>query len=483
MKIQSIPAEHRTAVVTRGTLAVVPRSEARDPTRSPATGGDPSPANRIRSSCSGHRGATLRLRLIPRDERFFDLFVEDAANVLSGARLLEAMLRTYDQPEARAAEIRATEHRGDEISHDIGHRLEATFVTPFDREDIHALISGLDDVLDDIEEAADMFVLYRIEAPTEIAVQQAAIIVKQAEQLHEALAHLQGFKNLEPYWIEVHRLENEGDGIARAAIAGLFARRSTRSPRQVEGHLRPARGDDRQGRGRREHHRADHDQARLTPEPAMVVERYPRSTDAIPPSSSCPRARVPAAGPARGRMRLGDADPGAGRRAVWCRRSRRVDRRRRCSAGRPRGVRGRAPRGHGTARGARPVARDCEHGHAGGPPGGRRPDAGVDPDGARLAGRAPADPCFEAANRRFSTGIDAMESSADWLSASVDASLEPSDDVSRASARTEVSKDLQVAVQALVDATAPRRPPGRAADEHGDAPAGGRGAGRQEEPS
>jgi predicted phosphate transport protein (TIGR00153 family) len=164
----------------------------------------------------------LRLRLIPREQRFFDLFVEDAANVLGGARLLEAMLRTYEGPEARAAEIRDTEHRGDEISHEIGHRLEATFVTPFDREDIHGLISGLDDVLDLIEEAADTFVLYRIEAPTATAVEQAAIIVRQVEQLHEALGHLQGFKDLEKYWIEVHRLENEGDRVARAAIARLF---------------------------------------------------------------------------------------------------------------------------------------------------------------------------------------------------------------------------------------------------------------------
>jgi predicted phosphate transport protein (TIGR00153 family) len=164
----------------------------------------------------------VRLRLIPRDVRFFDLFVEDAANVLGGARQLEAMLRTYDQPEARAAEIRATEHRGDEISHEIGHRLEATFVTPFDREDIYALISGLDDVLDYVEEAADTFVLYRIEAPTATAVEQAAIIVKQVELLHDALAHLQGFKDLDRYWIEVHRLENEGDQIVRAAIARLF---------------------------------------------------------------------------------------------------------------------------------------------------------------------------------------------------------------------------------------------------------------------
>lgn len=164
----------------------------------------------------------MKLRLIPRETRFFDLFVEDAANVLGAARLFEAMVRTYDAPEERASEIRDAEHRGDEISHDIGRRLEATFVTPFDREDIYALISALDDVLDYIEECADTFVLYRIEAPTAVAVQQASIIVKQCEQLHDALQHLRGFKGLEPYWIEVHRLENEGDRVVRSAIADLF---------------------------------------------------------------------------------------------------------------------------------------------------------------------------------------------------------------------------------------------------------------------
>jgi predicted phosphate transport protein (TIGR00153 family) len=166
----------------------------------------------------------VRLRLIPREERFFDLFVEDAANVLAAARLLEAMLRTYDAPDKRAAEIRAAEHRGDEISHDIGHRLERTFVTPFDREDIHALISALDDVVDYIEEVADTFVLYRVDAPTAVAVQQASIIVKQCEQLHDALTMLRGFKGLDSRWIEVHRLENEGDQLARQAIADLFSK-------------------------------------------------------------------------------------------------------------------------------------------------------------------------------------------------------------------------------------------------------------------
>jgi len=164
----------------------------------------------------------VRLRIIPREERFFDLFVEDAANVLVGARQLEEMLRTYDDLDRRNAELRDTEHRGDEISHDIGHRLEGSFITPFDREDIHGLISALDDVLDTVEEAGDTFGLYHIEAPTSIAVQQASIIVRQCELLHEALLHLKGFRDLEKYWIEVHRLENEGDQLVRSAIAGLF---------------------------------------------------------------------------------------------------------------------------------------------------------------------------------------------------------------------------------------------------------------------
>ena len=165
----------------------------------------------------------MRLRLIPRDEHFYDLFINDAANMVTAARLLEAMLRDYDQLDRRAREIRDAEHAGDEITHDIGHRVEHTFVTPFDREDIIALISGLDDVVDFIEEVADTFVLYRIKAPTPTAIRQASIVVAQCEQLHEALQHLRSYGGIERYWIEVHRLENEGDQVARAAIADLFS--------------------------------------------------------------------------------------------------------------------------------------------------------------------------------------------------------------------------------------------------------------------
>ena len=161
-------------------------------------------------------------RLIPREERFFDLFVQDAANVLDGARQLESMLRTFDNPDKAAKRIRETERRGDEISRDIGHRLESTFVTPFDREEIHALISGLDDILDLVEEVADTFVLYGIVSPTKTSVKQAALVVQCCETLHEALSNLRGFKDLDRFVIEVHRLENEGDRLSRSAIAGLF---------------------------------------------------------------------------------------------------------------------------------------------------------------------------------------------------------------------------------------------------------------------
>lgn len=165
----------------------------------------------------------MKLRLIPREEKFFDMFAEDAENVTRAARKLEEMLRTYDDLERRAEEIEEIEHHGDELSHAIARKLNSTFVTPFDREDIHALITALDDILDGVEEAADTFVLYKVDAPTETAIEQAAIIVKQCDQLHGALSTMKSYKGLQKRWIEVHRLENEGDQLARAATAGLFA--------------------------------------------------------------------------------------------------------------------------------------------------------------------------------------------------------------------------------------------------------------------
>lgn len=164
----------------------------------------------------------MRIPFIPRAEKFFDLFVEDARNVLDAARLLEEFFRNYGEREALAGRLRDAEHRGDLLSHDIGQRLVTTFVTPFDRDDIHQLISRLDDILDFIEEVADTCVLYKIDAPTDAAAEQASIIVKQCEEIVRALETLHSFKDVQPHWIEIHRLENEGDRIARKAVADLF---------------------------------------------------------------------------------------------------------------------------------------------------------------------------------------------------------------------------------------------------------------------
>ena len=164
----------------------------------------------------------MRLPFIPREEKFFELFVEDAQNVLAAARLLEEFFRSYGERERLASQLRDLEHRGDRLSHEIGQRLERTFVTPFDREDIHQLISRLDDVLDFIEEVADTCILYKIDAPTPTAHEQAEILVKQVEEIVRALEKLRRFRDIGPHWIEIHRLENEGDRIARKAIADLF---------------------------------------------------------------------------------------------------------------------------------------------------------------------------------------------------------------------------------------------------------------------
>jgi predicted phosphate transport protein (TIGR00153 family) len=170
----------------------------------------------------GSDGVAVRIPFIPREQKFFDLFVQDAANVLAGARMLEEFFQNYDERERIASQLRDVERRGDAISHDIGQRLEHTFVTPFDREDIHQLISRLDDILDFIEEVADTCILYKIDAPSPTAIEQVDVIVRQCEELVAALEKLRGFKGVAPHWIEIHRLENEGDRIARKAMADLF---------------------------------------------------------------------------------------------------------------------------------------------------------------------------------------------------------------------------------------------------------------------
>ncbi|MBA2521794.1 MAG: DUF47 domain-containing protein [Solirubrobacterales bacterium] len=164
------------------------------------------------------------LSFIPKDRVFFDLLAEAGKNAVRSAKLLQEMLDKWpDGAEALNREILKTEQEGDRITHDIIRRLNSTFVTPFDREDIYGLATQVDDVVDYTEEAADFLGLYQIEAPMQQSQALAEVLVASCEQLAEALAGLRGFRDLDRHLIEIHRLENDGDRISRDAVASLFA--------------------------------------------------------------------------------------------------------------------------------------------------------------------------------------------------------------------------------------------------------------------
>jgi predicted phosphate transport protein (TIGR00153 family) len=160
----------------------------------------------------------------PKDRAFFQLFNEAGENALKAARLLDDLIAKLPQgQEVLTREILAAEHEGDRITHDIIRRLNTMFVTPLDREDIYALATRLDDVVDYVEEAADLLGLYGIEAPMEQAREMSKVLVGACEQLAKALAELRELHGLEPYWIEIHQLENDADRISRDAVAALFS--------------------------------------------------------------------------------------------------------------------------------------------------------------------------------------------------------------------------------------------------------------------
>ena len=165
----------------------------------------------------------LRFRLIPRDEGFFELFVRQADQIVASAELLEEMLSSFQDVPAKARRLHDMEHEGDEITHDIMKRLNTTFVTPIDHEDIHQLASQLDDILDHIDAAADLLVLHKIEEPLPEMKAQADVIVRGARSIREALRQLPRYDRLPEHWVEVNRLENEGDRIYRQAVADLFS--------------------------------------------------------------------------------------------------------------------------------------------------------------------------------------------------------------------------------------------------------------------
>jgi predicted phosphate transport protein (TIGR00153 family) len=166
--------------------------------------------------------ARLSQVFAPKDREFFDLFEESATNALRAADLLDEMLRNYPEKADLARDILICEQRGDRITYDLIQRLNATFVTPIDAEDILALASGLDDIVDLTEEVADYLGLYKIEAPMEQAQRLAHILMECCRQLDEAMPRLRGFKDVSHFTTEVHRLETDGDRVTREAVASLF---------------------------------------------------------------------------------------------------------------------------------------------------------------------------------------------------------------------------------------------------------------------
>jgi uncharacterized protein len=163
-----------------------------------------------------------RLSLRPKDPQFFVLFDEAGANMRRAAELLNDLMQAWPEEDGLAREILLCEQEGDRITHDIIQRLNSKAGAPIDRQDVHGLASALDDVVDFIEEAADFLNLYGIEAPMEQAQGLSGVLRDACRVIARALAELRGFKGLNDYFIEVDRLEHEGDRITREALASLF---------------------------------------------------------------------------------------------------------------------------------------------------------------------------------------------------------------------------------------------------------------------
>jgi predicted phosphate transport protein (TIGR00153 family) len=166
----------------------------------------------------------VKLRIFPREESYFDLLDAVADNLADAARQFLDLVEDFVDPEMKAKRLVESEHEGDRLTHAILSRLNSTFITPFDREDIHALAGQLDDVLDAIEEAADMLVLHKILEPIDAVVEQARLLDRAARKTAAGLRSLRGLKQepLRAYLIVINEIENEGDRLYRRARADLY---------------------------------------------------------------------------------------------------------------------------------------------------------------------------------------------------------------------------------------------------------------------
>lgn len=160
--------------------------------------------------------------LFPKQDDFFVLFKKQGALVRKGCDLLVDMMEHYEDTAQKAARLKEVEHDGDLVTHELFERLNGTFITPIEREDIHGLASTLDDVLDEVESVAARFVLFGVTQPTPEAIAMARLVAQCGAQIEQAVTHLKDFKNIMTFSIEINRLENEADTISRNATARLF---------------------------------------------------------------------------------------------------------------------------------------------------------------------------------------------------------------------------------------------------------------------
>ena len=167
----------------------------------------------------------MKIRLIPKEQSFFELFEVQANKLREGSEELLDLLKNYTDIEMRVERIFRIEHEGDEITHELMRRLNTTFITPFDREDIHQLATSLDDVLDHIEAAAESLQLYKIDAPHPELLKLAETLADAAAKTAAAMPSLRSMKGFQEYFVEINRLENQADRRYRRTIADLFSGR------------------------------------------------------------------------------------------------------------------------------------------------------------------------------------------------------------------------------------------------------------------
>ena len=165
----------------------------------------------------------MRFRITPRDNAFFDMFTEAGRNIAESADILAGLLDPNANREAIARQLREREHAGDAVTHRIMRQLNTSFVTPYDREDIYRLASALDDVVDAMEAAADFIVLADVGKLPALMGEQLTLLARASQETADAMARLKTLSDLEPYWIEVNRLENEADRVYRKLLSRLFS--------------------------------------------------------------------------------------------------------------------------------------------------------------------------------------------------------------------------------------------------------------------